>query len=127
MRQQGADVAVARGRQAREHFAQPCVRVMAVGLGGRQQAHDRRGAAPGSLVAGEQPVLAPQRHRPDRVLDRIVVARVAAVVQAAGQRRPAPQCLVDCGQRPWLCTYNHERPNMALDDITSMQELAMAA
>lgn len=57
-RQQGCDVAILGGRQARERVGEPGVRFDAVGLGGGDQAHDGSGALAGALGAGEQPVIA---------------------------------------------------------------------
>ena len=50
---------------------------MPIGLGGGEQAHDRGGTAAGRFRADEEPVLAPERDRPDRVLDPVVVDRIA--------------------------------------------------
>jgi hypothetical protein len=47
MRQQLADLRVERGGQAREHVEQPRMRIVAVGLGGGEQAHDGGRAATG--------------------------------------------------------------------------------
>ena len=93
--QQGIDVAIQQGGgQPGEHLGEPGMRFVAVGFGGRQQAHDRRRAAAGRFGSGEQSVLAAQGDRPDRILDRAVVDRMRAVLHVAGQRIPATQRVV---------------------------------
>ena len=70
------------------------MRITTVGLCGRQQAHNRGGANTGGFRPGEQPILAAQRYRPDRVLDRVVVDRIAAVGQVPRQRRTLTPCSI---------------------------------
>jgi hypothetical protein len=93
--QQGADIAIERRRQAGQHIGQPRLRFMTVGPGRRQQAHDRRRTFASSFGSRKKPVFSTKRNRPDRVLDRVVVDRVGAVVRIARQRRPATQGVVD--------------------------------
>ena len=54
---------------------------MTVELGRLDQTHDRGGPLARRFGTGEQPVLAPQRDGPDRVLDRIIIDRVGAIVE----------------------------------------------
>lgn len=65
-----------------------------VQLGGFGQRHDGRPLAAG-VGPGEQPVLAAERQRLDGTLDRVIVDGERPVVDLAGQRRPARECVAD--------------------------------
>lgn len=93
--QQFVDAAGRLCRQPLEHIAQVGVRIDAVHLRRADQAHDRRGALAGAQTAGEQPVVAPERDRPDPVLDPVVVGRQVAIAEVARERRPALQAVID--------------------------------
>ena len=95
MGQQLRDIAIAGGGQAGEHVEQPGMGFMPIGFGGGEQAHDRGGTAAGRFRADEEPVLAPERDGPDRVLDPVVVDRIAPVIEVARQCAPALEAVVD--------------------------------
>ena len=59
---------------------------MPVEFGCVQQVHDRRSPLARAETAGEQPILSPQRDRPDQVLDPVVVDAQVAVVDVARER-----------------------------------------
>lgn len=93
--EQSADVAIERGRQSGERGAQPGLGFMAIGLGSREQARDLGGTTPGRFRAREDPVLAPERDRPDRILDPVVVDLVMPVIEVARQCAPTLEAVVD--------------------------------
>ena len=95
-RQKRADITVERDREASEYIGQPRMRVQAIRLGGGQQTHDVGGAPSGAFGADKQPVLSPECDRPDRILDRIIVDRVTAILDVARQCIPAPEGVVHC-------------------------------
>ena len=95
-RQQRAEVAIERGRQARQHIPQPRMRVVTVGLGGGQQTHDRGGTLAGPLGPCEQPVLASQGNGPDRVFDAVVVCALSRCHGFVGGK-PIRQTLAPAG------------------------------
>ncbi len=67
---------------------------------GTSEAHDVGGALSSTKGSGEEPVRSAQGHWPDSVLDMIVVDRQIAIVEIAGQRRPASEAVIDrfsCG------------------------------
>ena len=95
MRQQLADAAIRLRGQPLEHVSQVGVRVMAVEPGRLAQTHHRGRTLPAPERTGEQPVRAPQRDRPDAVLDPVVVDRYGRIVEEPAQRPPALEAVVD--------------------------------
>ncbi len=75
MWQQVLDAAVGPRGQLVHHVPEIGMWVMPVELGRLDQAHDGGGALARSQRSSKQPVLAPQGHGPDLVLDPVVVDR----------------------------------------------------
>ena len=73
--------------QAREDIGEPGLRIDVAELGGLDQRVDRSGATAAFVRAGEGPIVAADRERPDRPLGGIVGDAQTAVVEEAGQRR----------------------------------------
>jgi len=86
--------------EAGEHLGEVGGRIDAVQLAALDQ-RGEHGPVLGTFVgAGEQGVLAVQRDRPDRPLDRVGVELDAAVVEKADEALPACQGVADrLGQR----------------------------
>ena len=112
--QQGAKVAIERGRQARQHIGELGMRLVAVGLGGGQQAHDRGGALAGPLGPGEQPVPTSQGNGPDRVLNAVVVRALSRCHGFVGgkpiRQTLAPAGSTSGGPRSWTALSLRGRP-----------------
>jgi hypothetical protein len=70
------------------------LRVDVVELGGADQGVHRRGTLAATIGAGEQPRLAPEGNPAQRPLGRIVGQTDAAVIEEAGEGRPALQHVV---------------------------------
>jgi len=68
---------------------------MSVELGGLDKAHDVGGALSSTKGSREEPVRSTQGHWPYSVLDVIVVDRQIAIVEIAGQCRPASEAVID--------------------------------
>jgi len=62
---------------------------------GMNQAHHRCGSLSGTQAAGEQPIIATDGHRPDSILNPIVIDRHSAVIQVMRERIPASQAVID--------------------------------
>ena len=78
-----------------EHLAQVRLGIQAVQLRRADQAVDRRGALAAGVRAGEEVVLAAERHRAQRALGGVVVDVDVAVVAVADQCRPARERVAD--------------------------------
>src|ERR1700723_3818203 len=87
-------------RETLEDVLEVAIRIVSVELGGLDEAHDVGGALSSTKGSGEEPVRSAQGHWPYSVLDVIVVDRQIAILEVAGQRRPASESVVDrfsCG------------------------------
>ncbi len=73
-----------------EHIAQPGFGVDEVEPGGLDERVDRGRPLAALVRAGEEVVLAAERHRAEAVLGAVVVRLEPGVVAEAGQRRPDP-------------------------------------
>lgn len=80
---------------ATEHVLEIGKRFDTVQLGGRHQRVDQRRAAGAVMRAREKIILSPQRHRPDRVFDQIIVDLQTPVGEIFFQLRPLPQHVAD--------------------------------
>lgn len=78
-----------------EHVAQVDVGFDVVELTGRNQRAGDSPTMPAAFAAGEQMVLAAERHRPDRAFDRIGVELNAAIMQVSRQPLPARERVRD--------------------------------
>lgn len=94
MRQQLLNPAGPMRGQAREHILQVGIRVVPVHARRLHQAHHHRRPLARTQVPGEQPVVSPNRNRPDLVLDPVVVHGQLPVINEARQRSPTPQAVV---------------------------------
>jgi hypothetical protein len=89
MRQQGLDaVRVGHRRQGLEQVVQVGARLEAIGLRRFHQGVEHRTGLGTARAATEQPGLAPDGKRPDRVLGQVVVELEVAVLQERDQDRP---------------------------------------
>jgi len=73
MRQEFLDATGRLSRQSFEYVFEIAIRIVAIELGGLDQAHDHGRTASCAQRAGEQPVGSSQRDRADSVLDPVVV------------------------------------------------------
>jgi hypothetical protein len=81
--------------QSCEHVGEPGLRIDAVELGGLDQRVDGGGALAALVGAGEGPVGASDRDAAQCPLSGVVRHAQAAVVEGAGERRPALEAVVD--------------------------------
>src|SRR5258706_15558608 len=86
------------GSDAREQVAEVGLRIDAVELGGFDQAVEGGRPQAALVRAGEQPVLAAERHGTDGSLGGIVVDLQPAVVAVPGQLDPAVEGIADGGR-----------------------------
>lgn len=107
MRQQFLDPAVRVRRQARENIFQIGVRIVPIELGRLDQAHHGGSALARTQGSGEQPVFSSKGHRPDLLLDVVVVNGHAAIVQVACERSPAFQAVVQGFGRAGTIGHTH--------------------
>ena len=94
MRQQLLDPAGPVRGQPREHVLQVGIGVVPVHARRLHQTHHRRRPLARTQAPGEQPVVSPNRNRPDLVLDPVVVHGQLPVINEARQRSPAPQAVI---------------------------------
>ena len=80
---------------AAQHVGEPGLRVDVVELGGGDQGVHRGGALATAVGAGEQPGPAPEGNSAQRALGGIVGQADAAVVEEAGEGRPALEHVID--------------------------------
>ena len=80
---------------AGQRVGQPGLRVDIVHLGRDDQAVHHRRALPATIRAAEQPRLPAEGDAPQRALGRVVRDANSAIVEEPGERRPAPQHVVD--------------------------------
>jgi hypothetical protein len=80
---------------ARQDVGEVSVGFDAVEFAGFDQRADCCPACPAAVTAGEQMVLAAERHRADRPLDRVDVEFNATIMQEARQAFPARKCVTD--------------------------------
>ncbi len=78
-----------------ENVPEISVRLDAVELRGGDEGADYGPALAAAIGAGEQMVIAPERHGPDGALDGVGVELDAAIVEEAAERRPACQGIAD--------------------------------
>ena len=84
----------------REHVAQVSVRFDIVQLAGFDQGADDCPSIAATVAAGNEMILASERHGRDSTLNWIGVELDAAIVEEAGQALPARERVTDClGQR----------------------------
>src|SRR5579863_100756 len=76
---------------AREHLAQKRFEIVPVELRAAEQAIKRRRALAAAIAAGEEKVLAPQRHTAQRAFCGVVVDLDSPVVAISLQRTPTSQ------------------------------------
>ena len=95
------DFAVRLCRQPRQDIFEVSEGIVAIELGGLDQAHDGGGTFSGAQAAGKEPVLAAERDGPDTILDPVVIDGHLPVVQVMDKRRPPLEAIVDrfCGGR----------------------------
>ncbi len=74
-------------RQSREDVLQIRVRVVSVEPCRLDQTYDHCGLLTRTQAAGKQPVQAPHGHRPNLVLDPIVLCRQSTIIDIARQRK----------------------------------------
>ena len=79
---------------ARQHVGEPGLRIDVVHLGRDDEAVHGGGALAAAIRAGEQPCLATERNTAQRSLSGIVREADAAIVEEAGERRPALEHVV---------------------------------
>ncbi len=107
MRQQLPDLAVGLGRQSFEHILQVPEGLVAVEPRGLDQAHDGSRALARPQAPREEPVLAPERNRPDLVLDPVRVVsengknRTLSRSSAPRCKQPARRRAVDDAGESW--------------------------
>ena len=95
MRQQFPNPAIGLGWQAFEHILQIREGLMAVEPRGLDQAHDRSGTLARPQATREQPVLAPERNRPDLVLDSVVVDGHTTITHVVREGGRALEAVID--------------------------------
>jgi len=95
MRQEFSDTSSRVRGQPLQDIAEVSVRVMPVELCRVHQAHDGCCPLARAQASREQPVVAPERDRPDLVFHPIVVNGQVSVVDVARQRCPSVQAVVD--------------------------------
>ena len=78
-----------------QHVTQAGVGFDVVELAGRDQRAGDSPAMPAAVAAGEQVVLAAERHRPGRAFDRIGVELNATIMQESRQPLPARERVAD--------------------------------
>ena len=82
---------------AGEHVGNVELWIDAVELGAFDQRVHRSGAPATGIGAGEQPVFAANRDATQGALGRVVVESEATIIEAAGQRGPAPPHVAEGG------------------------------
>lgn len=88
------------GGQAFQDILQIAIGVLSVELGGLDETHDVGRSLTGTLGSGKEPVVSAQCYRPDPVFDVDIVDRQIALLELAGESRPASKAIVDrlsCG------------------------------
>lgn len=99
MRQQLCNAAGRVRTQPLEDILQVRVRLVAIQTRRAHHAHDGRSSLAGAQATGEQPVLSSKRDRAGSGLHPIVVGRQIRIVDAACERQPALEAVVDCPGR----------------------------
>ncbi len=83
------------GDYAGDHVAEVGLRIDAVELAGFDQRRDRCPVLATAIRAGEERILAGERNRPDGAFDDVVVDLDVAIVEEAGEARPAGERIAD--------------------------------
>lgn len=98
-RQEFIDPAVRPDMELFQNILEPGIGLKAIQLGGRQQTLNGGRPTPCAFRPSEEPISAPERNRPNRILDRVVVDRGIASRNIAPDGQPPLERVVDCSRQ----------------------------